>query len=1122
MSGDVDADDELIAELLLAWQASFDRKEPEVLERLCATRPDLLPRLLTQIESLEQIDHLIEKLSFQDDVRLTHLDATPGGQLPEIPGYKILVELGRGGMGIVYKAVQERLNRVVAIKIVRGGRWVSPREIERFRSEAEVLAKIQHSGVVQIYDILEHDGLLCLILEFVNGCSLSESMRSQPLTPMESAAIMHEVASVMSAVHAKGVLHRDIKPANILMQSDGRIKITDFGIAKALSTSSKQTMSGEVLGTPSYMAPELVLEKRELITVQTDVYAIGATFYELLTRRAPFGGTSVAETFQQVTNDSPLPPQLFAAKIPQDLATICMKCLEKDPNRRYLTAELLQDDLDRFLHGRPILARPVSAIERCQRWCRRNPEKAFYRLFVLLAVITIVTGASWFRTRLNLTQKEMSEKQAALDSEQFHARLNRLRAQSFVRPPGWIDANWADIPSIAKLAKTPQNRQELRNEAIHLLTQHDVQHQKTLLTGVDICRVAHHPTQPILALAENVSVDDRNVVIRLIDTSTHELIQTVSFPVRDDEHTPDDAEGCRSLLFSPSGADLFVGTRRGHIHQFNTADWSCRQSWIAHFDRVMGLTFDDTTGTLYSCARSGEVKKWTPQGDSQPPEGDFVTKIDGEAFGLDYLNQGLIISAGSVILHDLKSRHEASMIDGPRPAGATCIRCPGASTALVGRGPRIFQVKTELNHESSYVVRELIDPKLPTPHPHTIESIAMSHDGRFAVSCGGNILKVWDFASGRPFRSISLGDGSGKAVQFLPDGVSFVVAGEGQVDLYEISTNPAWKACSIADTRVTSATISGDGQMLVHAADNSNQKYSTLLQRRHLRSGERKNVVIFPSRSVDEVLLGDGKIRCLNESEPENYLLQEFQADELTLNQGTWIGNDVEHLTLNPSRQFVFFCSDDLVSLPSDRRASAVYCSSISTVAPVMRWSNVESAQRLRKSQILALAVGSNRFATASRDGFLRIHAFNDGKVEVSRPTEIDITTATILADRFLLCGDESGAIQLRRLENGEVLDQKFEHHSQITSLNTANDGKTVITGCGDGHLQFWQFDTVQGKLTPSDRVGPLSGSIKRISSSDDGKTIAIVVGNEHATRILDMNELEEQLKQVGLAALCK
>ena len=1121
MSADfhADADDELIAELLVDWQEAIDRREAGSLDEICDRRPDLIPRVRARIESLAEIDHLIERLRFHDEVQLPPVDrdGSEAARVPEIPGYKILAELGRGGMGIVFKALQERLNRVVAIKVIRGGRWVSHREIERFRSEAEVLAKIQHHGVVQIYDILEQDGLLCLILEYVSGSSLSESMRLHPTSPVEAAAIVYDVAEVISAVHAKGVLHRDIKPANILIDADGRIKITDFGIAKALVTSSKQTMSGEVLGTPSYMAPELVLEKRNLITERTDVYAIGATLYELMTRRAPFGGTSVAETFHQITNDQPLPPHLFAARIPQDLATICLKCLEKDPDRRYHSANLLRDDLDRFLHGRPILARPVSTFERCQRWCRRNPERAFFRFFSILAILIIVVGASWFTARLNVTQKEMSDKQEALDSEQFHARLNRLRAQSFVRPQGWLDAGLAEVSSISKFAKTAEKRQELRNEAIHLSTQHDVRHRKTLLTGADICRVAHHPTRPILALAENVSVDDQNVVIRLLDTSTGDPIRSVSFPVRDQEQFPNDAEGCRSLLFSPSGQDLFVGTRRGRVYQFNADDWTCRRTWNAHDDRVMGFTMDDATGTIYTCSRSGEVKSWNLGAESESPPGVLVTKLNGELFGLQYFNHCLIICGGLVYRHDLRSHEETMVLEGPAREGSALSLCPGASTALIGCGRRLFHVKPELNHHTSYVFRELTDPKSPMPHADTVESLAVSPDGRFGVSCGGNALKVWDFASGRPIRSISLVDGAGKAVQFLPDAATFVVAGEGQVELYEISTNRNWKTFTVGETPATTATVSPDGNALFHAGHKTEATHSTELHRIDLKSNLRHGAVFSPSYSIEDVLILGNTIQCLNRSRAEEYFLEELDAHDLTLKSRTLLGNDVQHLTLEPDGRALYYSADDMQSPALGRRPSAVFRGALPVSDVTMCWSNVASAQRLRKSQILAIAVGNELFATASRDGQLRIHSVKDGTVVATQELDADITCLGIAADSYLFCGNESGAVQLRRFRDGELLEEKFEHHAKITCLEVTNGGRTVVSGCSDGYLHFWHFSESLAKLMPGDRLGPLSGSIRRVSASSDGKIIAIVVQGEHATRVLDLGELERQVTRLGL-----
>ncbi|HEY2784764.1 MAG TPA: protein kinase [Fimbriiglobus sp.] len=318
----------------------------------------------------------------------SHLPA-PGQRPQEIPGYNFVRELGRGGMGVVYEAFHVALNRTVALKVIRSGNFAGPEEIARFRIEAEAIARLQHPNIIQIFEVGEHGGLPYVALEFAAGGSLAARLDDGLLAPRAAAAFATVLARAVQHAHSRGVVHRDLKPANILLsrEHDGSDKneptpvasfvpkITDFGLAKLLDDPGR-TRSGHVMGTPSYMAPEQAAGKGELVGPSADVWALGAILYKTLTQSPPFRGDTSAETVQKVLTLDPVPPTQLASGIPRDLETICLKCLCKEPDRRYLTAGELADDLDRFLDGRPILARRTPAWERVAKWARRRPAAA--------------------------------------------------------------------------------------------------------------------------------------------------------------------------------------------------------------------------------------------------------------------------------------------------------------------------------------------------------------------------------------------------------------------------------------------------------------------------------------------------------------------------------------------------------------------------------------------------------------------------------------------------------------------------------------------------------------------------------------------------------------------------
>lgn len=308
-----------------------------------------------------------------------------------IPGYDILTFLGRGGMGIVFKARDVRLKRTVAIKMIPEGTFPSTDDLARFRREAEAVARLQHVNIVQIYEIGEHHNKPYISLEFVDGGNLVRRLVAGPQPPRQAAQLIETLARAMHYAHQRGIIHRDLKPANVLLTSDGIPKITDFGLAKRLDTDSEQTRSGAILGTPRYMAPEQAGGRFEIGTY-TDVYSLGAILYELLTGQPPFEAPGMLETIELVRNKEPTPPTRLQPRLPRDLETICLQCLQKEPGRRYLTAEALAEDLRAYLNGEPIRARRAGLAERTIIWARRRPAEAILLAVGLVAVLGLVVG----------------------------------------------------------------------------------------------------------------------------------------------------------------------------------------------------------------------------------------------------------------------------------------------------------------------------------------------------------------------------------------------------------------------------------------------------------------------------------------------------------------------------------------------------------------------------------------------------------------------------------------------------------------------------------------------------------------------------------------------------------
>jgi hypothetical protein len=332
----------------------------------------------------------------------------------QVGDYQILGQLGRGGMGIVYQARQVSLGRLVALKMLASGPLTEPEDRVRILREAEAVARLRHPHLVQIHEIGTWEGRPFLALEYVEGGSLAAAVQGQPQPPRRAAELVECVARAIHHAHRLGVIHRDLKPANILLTADGQPKVADFGLARRFDVDSGLTGSGVAVGTPSYMAPEQVAGRSKGIGPPADVYALGAVLYELLTGRPVFLGETPLATMEQVVRQEPVPPRRLVATVPADLQTICVKCLAKEPARRYATAEALADDLRRFCDGRPIVARPVGPLERAAKWARRRPAVA-----ALLVALTLVSAAAgglvtwkWREADRRATAEQQARRQA--------------------------------------------------------------------------------------------------------------------------------------------------------------------------------------------------------------------------------------------------------------------------------------------------------------------------------------------------------------------------------------------------------------------------------------------------------------------------------------------------------------------------------------------------------------------------------------------------------------------------------------------------------------------------------------------------------------------------------------
>jgi serine/threonine-protein kinase len=392
-------------------------------EAVCRDCPELLPEVRHRWEQMQSVEAQLDVLFPTPTYRASRRQGQIGPALPRVPGYDVQALLGRGGMGVVYKARHLRLNRFVALKMLITGAYAAPDERARFQREAEAVASLRHPGIVQIHDVGDHDGWPYFTMELLDGGNLAQALAGVPQPAKKAAKLATTLAEAIHAAHQGGIVHRDLKPSNILLAADGTPKIADFGVARHVNEEAALTLSGARIGTPSYMAPEQVVGKPEKIGPAVDIYALGALLYEMLTGRPPFRAETATETQRQVISDEPVRPARLNPKVSRDLETICLKCLDKNPERRYATAAALADDLKRFQQNEPIAARRAGLFERTVKWARRHPAAAGTLAASLLLAFVVIGGTLWLAVeqarRRDAVYADIKEAAALQDSARW-------------------------------------------------------------------------------------------------------------------------------------------------------------------------------------------------------------------------------------------------------------------------------------------------------------------------------------------------------------------------------------------------------------------------------------------------------------------------------------------------------------------------------------------------------------------------------------------------------------------------------------------------------------------------------------------------------------------------------